>query len=446
MAKSSPIPKFTGHVVKGNHAFIAIVGLYETDYYDVLCKTTLCPNKLKNHSAVKIVNRPCPKCHEVIVSQSCYDLHVKMCQGHHKCIKYDKLIIANAKRGQSLEQKIQDHVCHATLCKRCWEQIPPGQNDKNQHCCQLQPPSYPKFFPQLGFFDIEGSEYGKNRQHLDQLLCFSYERKFAGVFQDVAFGSRAFKHLLLDSVQLPHFFSDYLPSNVSNVFDEEDRLKPPRISKKRKHQGEIKEEEVEPVVRANLSNVMESHDWNHEIKLDYQAYFENLKKFSKDVPYRMRQSPVFKFLCFILNKRHANRVIISHYGSRYDQVHVIRVLKAMNIKIDVLAQGMGILSLSIPSLGIVFLDSWKFLLEPLSKLPKRFGLEEEKGLFCFAYNTVNHWNIIKPKPPPLSYYLDDFKDSPETKLAKQRWYEDVKMKEPRFDLNDDCVVYCKKRR
>ena len=134
----------------------------------------------------------------------------------------------------------------------------------------------------------------------------------------------------------------------------------------------------------------------------------------------MKKNSIYKFLAFILNERHANRVIISHYGSRYDQIHILRGLVALGVEFTCLSQGLGVLTIKIPSLGIVFLDSWKFLLEPLAALPKRFDLEEEdeKGLFCFKYNRVEHWGLIKQSPPPLSFYINEFKDSPKTKLDK----------------------------
>ena len=58
--------------------------LNENQYYDALCRTTFCPNNLKNHYAVQIVNKQCPTCHVEIASKSCYDLHIKICQGQKR--------------------------------------------------------------------------------------------------------------------------------------------------------------------------------------------------------------------------------------------------------------------------------------------------------------------------------------------------------------------------
>ena len=80
-------------------------------------------------------------------------------------------------------------------------------------------------------------------------------------------------------------------------------------------------------------------------------------------------------------------------------------------------------------------------MQPLSKLPKRFGLEKEKGYFCFAYNKPENWGLIRSEPPPLSYYVNEKKDAPEEVLAKKRWYEEEKKCQPHFSLNEDLFVY-----
>ena len=157
--------------------------LTENQYYDALCRTTFCPNNLKNHYAVEIANKQCPTCYVEVASKSCYDLHIKICQGQKKCENCGRIITANTRNGETLEKKIQDHICYESMCRTCFIKLPPGENDKNQHCCQLTKPIYPSFFPQLGFFDLECAEFGKQHVHMDQLLCFSYERKFAGIFQ-----------------------------------------------------------------------------------------------------------------------------------------------------------------------------------------------------------------------------------------------------------------------
>ena len=85
----------------------------------------------------------------------------------------------------------------------------------------------------------------------------------------------------------------------------------------------------------------------------------------------------------------------------------------------------------------------KFFQQPLAKLPKRFGLPDDKGLFCYAYNKMENWSLVRKQPPDFSYYVNPYKDNEETKAAKKYWYQNTKLMEEHFDFNNDCVLYCK---
>ena len=177
--------------------------------------------------------------------------------------------------------------------------------------------------------------------------------------------------------------------------------------------------------------------------LDYAANLENLQNFHHKVSPAIRKSPIYKFLAFTLNQRHAGRCILSMYGARFDMVFVANVLIELNVKHEILPVGTGLIMLKIPLFNQVYLDAYKFFQQPLAKLSKRFGLPDEKGLFCFAYNKYQHWNIVKKDPPDFSYYVNPYKDDEKTIVAKKDWYDNVKSKEEYFDFNNDCVLYCK---
>ena len=87
-----------------------------------------------------------------------------------------------------------------------------------------------------------------------------------------------------------------------------------------------------------------AQDYN-EVLADYQAYFLNLRKFGKLVDADLQRRPMFRFLCFILNERHQNRVILSHFGSRFDNLIVQECLLLMGFRPKTLTQGQGVLQL-----------------------------------------------------------------------------------------------------
>ena len=133
----------------------------------------------------------------------------------------------------SLEAKIQEHQCFEKKCKRCFVKLK-SEEEFKQHCCTLSPPQYPAYFSSLGVFDIETAEYGSNGVHEAMLVCYSYERSYGGIFQDIAFGATGFEHPLLNSIQKPYITQDYLPASVSNIIQEDGKFKPPAESRKRK--------------------------------------------------------------------------------------------------------------------------------------------------------------------------------------------------------------------
>ena len=108
------------------------------------------------------------------------------------------------------------------------------------------------------------------------------------------------------------------------------------------------EEEQPPVVHADLESVLKTHDWKTEMLLDYAAYRENLQNFHFKVAPATRKSPIYKFLAFTLNHRHAGRCILSMYGFRFDMIFVINVLIQLGFKFECLPMGTGVIMLKIP--------------------------------------------------------------------------------------------------
>ena len=411
------------------------------------------------------------------MTESCYNLHTKRCQGQVQCLNCKSWIVTHRRKrrqGESLEDKIKQHQCFEKQCKTCHLKLE-NEEEFKQHTCALSLPSFPRYFSSIGVFDIETAQYGNNGTHEAMLLCYSYERAFGAIFQDIAFGATGFEHPLLNSIQKPYIAGNYLPDSVTNIISKDGTFKPPAVSRKRKRplspsgsieevenefedemaaaaaeaddsaatKNDVGEQQLPAVERVDLEVALENHDWKNEMLLDYAAYKENLINFHHKVSPATRKSPIYKFLAFTLNHRHAGRCILSMYGARFDMVFVADVLFELNFKCEILPVGTGLIMLKIPFFNQVYLDAYKFFQQPLAKLPKRFGLPDEKGLFCFAYNKYQHWNLVKKDPPDFSYYVNPYKDDEKTKAAKKDWYDNVKSKEEYFDFNNDCVLYCK---
>ena len=134
-------------------------------------------------------------------------------------------------------------------------------------------------------------------------------------------------------------------------------------------------------------------------------------------------------------------MILSHFGSRFDSLIVEECLIKMGHKPATLTQGLGVMQLTVTEWGITFLDSYKYFPQPLASLPKRFQLEEYKGFFSHKANRVEHWNVLRKSPFPLSDYISG-RDLAKEKEAKQKWWNEKNL-EPYFDFNHEAVLYCK---
>ena len=133
----------------------------------------------------------------------------------------------------------------------------------------------------------------------------------------------------------------------------------------------------------------------------------------------------------------------AHFSSRFDSVLILECLILMGIEPQTLPQGQGALALTVTEFNLQFLDTYRFMAQPLDTLPQRFQLGDmAKG---YLPHTSNHpwtnWNRLRGKPAPLTSYINRRDDVP-TVEAKTTWYHDVKSRDLPFDFNRDCVDYC----
>ena len=154
-----------------------------------------------------------------------------------------------------------------------------------------------------GFFDIETFEIDDSGQLRSMLCCFYFEALHHGRFFAISFGHRFFEHRLLNCINTNVFSYDYLGKDLPNS------LETTKVSKRMKNKYR------DPL---HYSLEPESYEWlkqdiMREVDDYLKGYADNIKRFDFVKP-SVKMTPMFHFLCFILNPKHQNRAILSHYG------------------------------------------------------------------------------------------------------------------------------------
>ena len=395
-----------------------------------------------NHPSVKFIDGTCPTCFEKIQTQCCLTRHVCHCKGRQKCNSCSQLIIA--RRGKKLEELVAQHKCDEKKCLMCYEDVELA--NAKTHCCQMAPVTFPRGYNQQGYFDVETFQEPNNNLR-DNVVHFCYESQLAGIFNGITFTHEGLQHPFSSIIRKNVFVYDYLPKSIGNEIDKKTGLIKPQGKKRKKNgdaddDGEDEDLEFQHQHWDLQSYIRLTKDKTEDLLEDYEAYHRNLKKYHDRVPRTMRNRPLFKFLCFILNDRHRNRTICSHFGSRFDMIMVCEFLLKLRIQPQILPQGNGILQLVIKEFNILFLDSYKFFPQSLSSLSKRFDLKSTvKGYFPHTFNRPENWGLIRKKPPPMEEYLSQ-RDSEDVRKAKITWWLEDKSKQPEYNFNHDIVKYC----
>lgn len=104
---------------------------------------------------------------------------------------------------------------------------------------------------------------------------------------------------------------------------------------------------------------------------------------------------------------------------------------------EVIMKGLKVIQLK--ACGLTLLDSYLFLSQPLSSLPKAFGLEEVKGTFPYLTLTLENLGMKQQGLPPIEdYCFDHLKPAARDKM--KAWYEEHR--QDYFDLDAEMVRYC----
>ena len=147
------------------------------------------------------------------------------------------------------------------------------------------------------------------------------------------------------------------------------------------------------------------------------------------------------FCDWLLTKEHQNSIVICHNFKGYDSYFILKYIYSKAIKPSIIFNGSKIMTLSVPSLKIRFLDSLNFLPMPLSNLPRTFNLTElAKGFFPHLFNKKCNENLVQCVLPPKHFYLPE-NMMPKVREEFERWYD--KNLCTSFDFAHELLKYCR---
>lgn len=153
-----------------------------------------------------------------------------------------------------------------------------------------------------------------------------------------------------------------------------------------------------------------------------------------------------EFVEFLLQKDDHDKFIfkdytvIAHYGSGYDFRFIYEyIFTKTKILPFTIFSGEKITYMHLNKINMRFVDSYKFFLQPLEKLPKMFGLDElKKGYFPHTFNTPENQDYVGPIPEVSFYNPDGMKGDKRSDFLD--WYDQQQDKV--FNFRQELLDYC----
>jgi hypothetical protein len=155
-------------------------------------------------------------------------------------------------------------------------------------------------------------------------------------------------------------------------------------------------------------------------------------------------SALHEFLVFLLKdkKTFKGYTVIAHNLRGFDGVLVLKHLLQNGICPEMINNGQKIMTMTIKTCNVRFIDSFNFLPMGLAKLPKAFGLDcGNKGYFPHFFNTVANQNYVGPLPDQRFYGSDTM--SKEDKASFEKWYQQQQQGNVVFNFKTEMAAYCK---
>jgi hypothetical protein len=153
-------------------------------------------------------------------------------------------------------------------------------------------------------------------------------------------------------------------------------------------------------------------------------------------------SALHEFLVVLLKDKNAfnGYTVVAHNMRGFDGVLVLKHLLQNGICPEIINNGQKIMTMTIKSCNVRFIDSFNFLPMGLAKLPKAFGLScGSKGYFPHFFNTPENQNYVGPLPDQCFYGSDTM--SREDKSTFEEWHQ--QQANVVFDFKKEMASYCK---
>lgn len=180
-------------------------------------------------------------------------------------------------------------------------------------------------------------------------------------------------------------------------------------------------------------------DNSHLVNLVVAEYFNGRRHVFETLPEFMEWLFQMEDGAFI----HDGYTVIAHYGSGYDFKFLYEyMLKNTTMTPFTIFSGEKITYMSLDKkINMRFVDSFKFFLAGLEKLPKMFQLKElKKGFFPHAFNTPANQSYVGAYPDKSYYGCNDFKEDKRADFLK--WWLMNKQMGAVFDFQKELLAYC----
>ncbi len=148
-----------------------------------------------------------------------------------------------------------------------------------------------------------------------------------------------------------------------------------------------------------------------------------------------------EFIKYVYRKRFTNYVFLSHFGSGFDSLLVLRQAIMMGIHCRFICKGRKVLSITFVDLNISFLDSFLFVSSSLRSIHSSLDLKcDSKGHFPFLMNNKQFYNVVISHLPPKHLYNPELM-KPHDQEEFNEWYDDCVAKGQGFNFTQELIKY-----
>ena len=340
----------------------------------------------------------CENCGQACLGVQCLKRHERY------CLKYKSKY---CEKCGSRYRKGHEHECYKSKCYQCGQWY--GESSKHQ--CQMKRPKPQKIVSPIVVWDTETTV--RDGRHYINSIGASFEHGAYGVFSE--------KYFYDDALDMPddksklsekNFIFDYFPEGVSPP-------KFPRVLKFRKSRKRTHSDFENSGDDAAPSS---DDEVEGEGEFDIDA-LEREKETGGDMAnYVPKGSAVEKFFNFFLDSGNfQNYTFLAHASSRFDSILILRALLSRNHIVEPIMDGNKILMITLPRLGIRFVDTFRYIGVALENFPARFPEVigyQGKGSFPYLFNKPCNYAYEGPIPDE-EHFFDRFSTEGKKKRTKE---------------------------